>query len=219
MKSTNTQVAFIYLRVSTSDQAEGGVGLDAQKAKCHAHIERMGWAFGGVFVDEALSGRDGVEDRPGLAALLEKAKATPNSVIVTYSVSRLSRGRSLIWTIVDDREGLGLNISSATEPFDTATPMGRAMLGMISVWNALEADMVSERTKDALAAVKARGTKLGNPGIAALAPETVQLIKELYASGLYTQRAIVEELNRRNIPTARGIGRWHLTAVQAALKA
>lgn len=217
MKQTK-RTAFIYIRVSTARQAADGVSLEAQEAKCRLYAQRMGWEVAEVFADEGISGRESVENRPGLARLLKATRANPDAVVVVYSISRLARRQKLLIHLLDERDGEGLAVSSITENFDTTTPMGRAIVGMISVFAELEAELASERTKDALAHVKSQGTKLGNPGIKALAPETVKLIKELYNSGLYTQRQIVDELNRRNIPTARGYGQWHLPAVQAAIK-
>lgn len=211
-------VALIYRRVSTLRQASDGVGLDTQDVKCRAHAARMGWDVADTFTDEGVSGTDGLDTRPGLTALINKAHATPGAIVVVYSVSRLARRQKLLWQLLDDRDGFGLSISSATEAFDNTTPTGRAMLGMIAVFAQLEADMVSERTKDALAEVKAQGQQLGNPGITALAPEAVKLIKELRAQG-FTHRDIAAELERRGVPTPRGAKKWHLTTVQAALKA
>lgn len=213
--------AVVYLRVSTARQAAEGIGLDAQEAKCRAHAERMGWPVVAVFRDEGASGRDGVEDRPGLQSAIDAVKATPGAVVVVYSVSRLARRQRLLWNLLDDREGYGLPVSSATESFDTATPTGRAMLGMIATFAQLEADMVSERTRDALAEVKAQGRKLGAPSMVALgAVESVKLAQELYASGGFSHRTLADELNRRGVPTAKGAGaKWWPKTVRAALLA
>jgi DNA invertase Pin-like site-specific DNA recombinase len=212
-------VALVYVRVSTARQANEGIGLDAQEAKTRAHAERMGWPVAEVFRDEGISGKDGVEDRPGLAALIERAKSTPGAVIVVYSISRLARRQRLLWQLLDDRDGLGLAVSSATEAFDTSTPTGRAMLGMLAVFAQLEADMISERTKDALAEAKAQGRKLGAPNMVDLgAVESIREVKSLYASGSYSHRSLAEELNRRGVPTASGSGKWWPKTVRSALE-
>jgi DNA invertase Pin-like site-specific DNA recombinase len=210
-------VALVYLRVSTARQASEGVSLEAQEARCRAHAERMGWSVAGVFRDEGLSGKDGVEDRPGLADLIATARARTDAVVVVYSVSRLARRQRLLWNLLDERDGYGLVVSSATEPFDTSTAMGKAMLGMIAVFSQLEADMVSERTKDALAHVKAMGQKLGRPFMKEEIPESVETVRSLYATGEWSHRTLAEELNRRGVPTARG-GRWWKRTVQVALR-
>jgi DNA invertase Pin-like site-specific DNA recombinase len=211
-------VALIYLRVSTTRQANEGVGLDSQEAKARAHAERMGWPVAGVFRDEGISGKDGLENRPGLVALIDASKRTPGAIVVVYSVSRLARRQRLLYSLLDDKEGYGLAVSSATEAFDTSTPTGRAMLGMIAVFAALESDMVSERTKDALAEVKAQGRKLGAPSMVDLgAGDSVRIVQALYASGEYTHRSLADELNRRAVPTAKG-GRWWPKTVRSALQ-
>lgn len=211
--------AFIYLRVSTARQATEGIGLDAQEARCRAHAAARGWAVGEVFRDEGISGKDGIEDRPGLAAMIDRVKATPNAIVIVYSVSRLARRQRLLWQLLDDRDGYGLPLVSATEPFEVASPMGRAMLGMIAVFAQLEADMIGERTRDALAEVRAQGKRLGAPSMTALGfGESARIAQQLYATGEWTHRALAEELNRRGIPTAKG-GKWWPKTVQTALAA
>lgn len=210
--------AVIYLRVSTTKQANSGAGLEAQEASCRAHCERLGLPIVGVERDEGLSGKDAVARRPGLQKAIAVVQSTPGSVLVVYSLSRLGRSQRLIWTLLDPQGDYALPLSSATEPFDTASPMGRAMLGMLAVWSQLEADLVSERTIDALAIVKARGVKLGAPGMSALAPETVAKVRELYATGTYSHRSLAEHLNVSGVPSAKG-ARWHSRTVAIALAA
>jgi site-specific DNA recombinase len=201
-------VAFIYLRVSTARQANEGVGLEAQEAKCRAHAERMGWEVAEVLADEGISGKETIENRPGLAKLLERATQTPRAVVVVYSISRLARRQRLLWQLLDDRDGYGLSVSSATEPFDTSNPMGRAMLGMIGVFAQLEADMASERTRDALATLKAQGKKLGAKGMAELgANDSIRLAKELYATGAYSHRALADRVRHRQMVDANSANR------------
>lgn len=82
---------------------------------------------------------------------------------------------------------------------------------------ALEADMTSERTRDAPAEVKAHGRKLGAPSMVDLgAADSVRLAQELYASGGFTHRTLADELNRRGVPTAKG-GQWWPKTVRTAL--
>lgn len=221
--------AVIYLRVSTGHQAASGAGLEAQEAKCREHCERAGWPVLAVFRDEGISGRDGLEGRPGLLAAVEAVRAQRGAVLVSYSLSRLARRQRLVWHILDDREGLGVPFASATEPFDTASPMGRAMLGMMATWAALESDLASERTTDALAAVRARGTKLGAPNIIeAVSPDgeryadpakvaTVRAIQERYAAGGWSHRSLADALNAEGVPTTSGEGKWWPKTVRTAL--
>ena len=215
---TTVPTALIYLRVSTSRQVALGVGLETQESRCRAHAERSGWTVQNVFSDEGISGKDGVSERPGLAALIAAHKATPNSVIVVYSISRLARRQRLLWNLLDERDGHGLHVVSATEPFDAASPMGRAMLGMIAVFAQLEADMVSERTTDALAELKAQGKKLGRPSMVDLGmADEIRKVQVLYATGRFSHRSLCDYLNESGVPTANG-GKWWPKTLRSALK-
>jgi DNA invertase Pin-like site-specific DNA recombinase len=88
---------------------------------------------------------------------------------------------------------------------------------MIGVWSQLEADLVSERTKDALAQAKARGTRLGAPSTASLVTESaVARIDALAAEGL-SLRLIADKLNAEGVPTAKGVGQWWPKTVRSVL--
>jgi site-specific DNA recombinase len=225
--------AVIYCRVSTRKQVAVGAGREAQEARCRAHCAAHGWPVLGCFVDDGISGREGIEGRPGLTAALAMVKATPGAVLVAYSLSRLARRQRLVWHLLDDREGLGVPFSSATEAFDTASPMGRAMLGMIAVWSALESDLASERTIDALEAVRERGTKLGAPGmvervgpdgVRAVDPQKAEVVRRIqarYAADELSHRRLADALNAEGVPTLgpKPGARWHATTVRIALAA
>lgn len=208
--------AVIYLRVSTEEQARSGLGRDAQAAVCQAHAARAGLAVEAIHFDDGLSGTLPPSRRPGLLAAIEDLRAG-GGVFLVYSVSRLARSQRQLWELVDDRAGLALPVVSATEPFDVSTPMGRAFLGMLATFATLEADLASERTKDALAAAQGRGVRLGAPSMAQLAPEAVRQVRELYATGAYSHRSLAEHLNASGVPTAKG-ARWWPKTVRAALQ-
>ncbi len=215
---TKPTAAIVYLRVSTGKQAVSGVGMEAQLAKCQEHCARLGIPVASIHRDEGISGKDGIDKRPGLQGVIAAVQATPGSVVVVYSLSRLGRSQRLIWNLLDDRGEYGLPLSSATEPFETTTPMGRAMLGMLGVWAQLESDLVSERTIDAMAALAARGVRVGAPSMAMKVPESVAEIRRLRATGL-SPNAIADELNAAGWRTARKGTRWHAKTVRAALAA
>lgn len=213
------RVAIVYARVSTAQQAAEGVSLDAQEGVCRAHAARLGWPIVSVHRDEGFSGKDNIEDRPGLAAAIAAVQVTPGAVLVVHAVSRLARRQRVLWGILDERDGLGVPLSSATEAFDTSTPAGRAMLGMLSVWSALEADMVSARTRDALAHLKAQGRRLGpvptveREGGAALLARVRELAAQHPGDGA---RALAARLNAAGVASVSG-RRWHATTVRRAL--
>jgi site-specific DNA recombinase len=220
--------AVVYLRVSTSKQADSGAGLEAQEAKCREHCARLGLDVLSIRTDAAMSGKDAVEKRPGLMAALEDVKANPGAVMVVYSLSRLARSQRIIWNLLDDRGEYRLALASATESFETCTPMGRAMLGMLGVWAQLEADLVSERTIAALEAVAERGTKLGAPTMIESTTEEgeryidaekvalVRRVQDLYATGDYSHRTLAEHLNQNGIASVTG-RQWHARTVRVAI--
>lgn len=220
-KAKNVEVsgnakAVIYLRVSTDQQAREGIGIEAQLARCEITAIARGLEIVGVFRDEGLSGKAEVRLRPGLVAAIDECKKT-GAVLVAYSVSRIARRQRILWDLLDPEGGHRLSFISATEPFDTSTPMGRAMLGMIAVWSALEADLVSERTKDALAQARAKGTRLGAPPTAALISDDVRAkILAMSDEGL-SLRAIADRLNAEGVGTAKGVGQWWPKTVRAVL--
>ena len=227
-KAIGATGAVIVLRVSTQRQADSGLGLEAQEAACRKLCASRGWNVLAVHVDAGVSGKDGLDKRPGLQAALAVVKANPGAVLVAYSLSRLARSQRLIWTLLDASGEYAVPFVSASEPFDTSTPMGRAMLGMLGVWAQLEADLTSERTTDALQAAKARGTKLGalsmvermsEDGKREIDPAKVAIVREvqaLYATEIYSHRSLAEHLNTIGVASANG-KRWHSRTVRAAI--
>lgn len=177
---------------------------------------------------DAHTGKDGIDKRPGLRAALDDMKANPGAVLVAYSLSRLGRSQRLIWNLLDPTGDHGINFVSASEPFDTSTPMGRAMLGMLGVWSQLEADLVSERTVAALDAARERGTKLGAPsmlestdedGKRFVDPAKVALVRQvqaLYASEVYSHKTLAAHLNASGIASVNG-KLWHPRTVRIAV--
>jgi DNA invertase Pin-like site-specific DNA recombinase len=106
--------------------------------------------------------------------------------------------------------------------------MGRAMLGMLAVWSQLEADLVSERTRDALAHLRSKGVKLGAPGMIehvvqgqrrhdANKVALVRRVQTLFATGRYSHRSLATHLNESEVRTTSGEGRWWPRTIRKAL--
>jgi site-specific DNA recombinase len=210
-------VILIYTRVSTEQQSLSGIGLSSQETKCREHAQKLNFEVREIFSDNGISGQEGLDNRPGLQKLLETTKNLRKlrirPIVVIYSISRLARRMKLLWDLL---EGEKLEISSATEHFDTSTPTGRALVGMLGVFAQLEADLAAERTRDALAEVKSQGKQLGRRFSSQMAPESVAIVKKLHQNGL-SLRAIVAELTLRQIPSPMGKN-WHVASVRRVLK-
>ncbi len=216
--ATAVTKAVLYTRVSTGRQAASGLGLDAQLAACRKHAEHRGYTVTAEHTDPGVSGKDDVKKRPGLQAVLEAAAKKPDVVVVVYSLSRLSRRQSLTWKLLDDRGDYHLQIESATEPFDTSSPMGRAMLGMLGVWSQLQADMIQRtdhRRPGRRQGPRQEARRVGPLGAAPRdrcpGPRPLR-DREVF------DRCTGRWCNRLKLPTARPGSRWHATTVARLVK-
>lgn len=151
--------AISYLRVSTREQGDSGLGIEAQRARVAQAAAARGAELVAEFV-EVESGRKA--DRPQLAAALAVARRR-KALLVVGKVDRLSRDTELVLKL--DREtranGMAGILFADLPEADTSTANGRLVLGMMASIAEWEAGRISERTREALAAAKARGVKLG----------------------------------------------------------
>jgi site-specific DNA recombinase len=136
--------------------------LDNQSDRIKSYCQSQGWELEEVFSDPGYSGKD--LNRPDLSRMIEKIKAGGIGVVLVYKVDRLTRKQKDLWTIIENIfEPHKVGFKSITEPFETTTPMGRAFLGMLSVFAQLERDQTRERIKDALAFKKVKREWVGHP--------------------------------------------------------
>lgn len=114
-----------------------------------------------AFVDAGASG--GTLERPDLAELRACVAAGEVAVVVVYAVDRLSRRQADTLTLLEELEQRGADLAAASQPFDTTTPVGRAMLGMLAVFAELSRAEIRERTRVALAERSAQGVAPRRP--------------------------------------------------------
>lgn len=132
-----------YARVSTDNQLEN-YSIEEQTERLKAYCAAKGWVLLQIYVDGGYSG--GNTDRPALQNMLEEVRHGQIDAVIVYKLDRLSRSQKDTLTLIED-ELLAHNTDfiSINENFDTSTPFGRAMIGILSVFAQLEKDQITER--------------------------------------------------------------------------
>lgn len=197
-----------YIRVSTQDQAREGVSLEMQRDKIHKWADLNEGEVVAVFEDAGISGMD--MDRPGLEQAL--SAAVDGTALVVYSISRLARSTIGMLETAKRLEYQGADLVSLSEKIDTTTAAGRMVFRMLAVLAEFERDQISERTKAALAKLRADGRVLGSPNpraggeanrLAALERDKAALSVLQDIQG-YTFEQCAHRLNQHGLRTATG---------------
>lgn len=207
-----------YLRVSTEKQGEQGLGVEAQRQAVSDFLGRENGTHLAEFV-EVESGKR--SDRPELAmALLECRRS--RAILVVAKLDRLGRSVSFIARLMES----GVEFRAVDNPH-----ANKLTIHVLSAFAEHERDLISARTKAALAAARDRGAVLGNPDLEvarasalltikaaadAHAANVVPIIEQVRKSGVSTLRGIAAALEARGIPTPRG-GGWHPSSVRNAV--
>jgi len=198
-----------YFRVSTAAQGQSGLGLEAQRGAVRVYLAGKGWPPIDEFVEiETGKGANALAKRPQLVAAITAAKRHKATLVIAR-LDRLARNVHFISGLMET----GVDFVAVDNP--NASPFELHIRASMSQE---EARLISERTKAALQAAKARGTRLGNPQIAGLvarhrkaakakALTYAPIVNVLRANGLSTRQLAVA-LNERGIASPGG-GRWH----------
>ena len=223
-----------YYRVSTEQQGRSGLGLDAQKEAVTRFIAAKPAASLLAAFEEVESGKR--SDRPQLAAALAACRAK-RAVLVIAKLDRLSRNVRFLLSIV---EGVGEGgVVFCDLPQIPPGAMGKFFLTLLAAVAELEAGLISQRTRAALAAARARGVKLGNPRLlsapaeAAAAAQTARAARSRYAAehgadvlpyiraaqaaGASSLRQVAAALMARGVRTPFGCERWTATQVSRVI--
>ena len=219
------KTAIGYIRVSTEQQANEGVSLDAQRAKIEAWCTHNGYELAQVYVDAGISGKS-MDKRPGLQDALKSLKK--GMALVSYSLSRLARSTKDAISIGETVAKRKADMVSLSEQIDTTTAAGRMMFQMLAVLAEFERNLTAERTTSALQHKKATGQKYTNItpyGFEAIEGRLVQvqqeaeIVAEIQASrtGGNTLQSIADSLNTRGIPTKTG-KQWAPATIHLLLK-
>lgn len=199
-----------YYRVSTDKQGRSGLGLDAQKTTVGKHIA----ASSGTIVAEYEEVESGSRsDRPQLALALAECRARHATLIIA-KLDRLARNTAFLLSVVRGTGEAGVVFCDL--PQLPVGPAGAFVLTMFAAVAELERGLISQRTKSALAAAKARGVKLGGPNLArGFATEMSRLGREAQSVRSQSRAADVQPF----ILAARKAGAESLSQVAIALTA
>ena len=139
----------IYIRVSSLDQAREGYSLAAQERTLRNYCSEKGFSIYKLYADEGISAKDMVH-RPAVQELMTDAEEKKFEVILFWALSRFTRSVSDLYQTVYKLNQLNIDLVSYTEAFDTSTPFGRAIVGILGVFAQLERELTSERVSFAL---------------------------------------------------------------------
>jgi DNA invertase Pin-like site-specific DNA recombinase len=207
-------------RVSTAEQGQSGLGLEAQQASVRAFAAAQGWTLVAEFSDVA-SGKD--DRRPGFQAALVRCRQL-GAVLAAARLDRITRRAHTLSQLLED----GYSIRAADMP-----GADDLMMRVYAAMSQKERELISERTKAALGAAKARGARLGGDrghrptvgpdSVAAAVARRVAAdraahrllleVDRLRAEGVTSRQALARTLTERSVPTPQGGATWTHTTV------
>ena len=208
-----------YFRVSTPRQGRSGLGLEAQQQAVNVFLHGHGELIIESFT-EIESGRK--NDRPQLAAALDACRRHKAALLIA-KLDRLARNVHFISGLMES----GVEFVAVDMP-----EANRLTIHILAAVAEHEREITSQRTKTALQAAKARGTKLGSPDptkgaairsqvlqakASRFAANTLPVIRGLQATGITSYKALARALNARGIPTANR-RKWYGTTVKNLLR-
>lgn len=209
-----------YYRVSDPKQGVSGLGLEAQTSAVARYLLSVKGSLAAEFTEIETGKKHG--KRPQLAAAIAEAKRLQATLVIA-KLDRLARNVHFI---------SGLMESAADFVACDLPYANKLTLHIMAAMAEHEGEMISQRTRDALTAAKARGVKCGNPNWKAaleaanrvnpkhqrrVSPEQIRTMIASYRAEKLSLRAIAERLNELGLKTASG-ARWYAESVRAALK-
>lgn len=201
-----------YTRVSTDEQARSGLGLDAQREAITAEAHRRDWAIEWI----ADAGMSGKTINSGLRRALDMCETGQADGIVVVKMDRLARSVRHAADIMHAASTQGWNLVILEGGIDLATPSGRAMAAMLATFSEYEREMISKRTKDALAQRKSRGLPLGRKRL--VRPDIVHRIVVERESGR-SFAAIATDLTAAHLMSPAGRPAWQESSVRRIYQA
>lgn len=188
---------FIYIRVSTREQAEEGYSIGEQEDRLKKYCEAMEWQLVKVYIDPGYTGSN--MERPALKEMIKQIEKGNADIVLVDKLDRLSRSQFdtlyLIRKVFTEND---CAFVSRAEAFDTSSSFGRAMVGILSVFAELERERIKERMADGKEGRAKEGKYKGGGNVPIgfnYDQETGKLIENEYES--MQVREVFELFNKR----------------------
>lgn len=195
-----------YLRVSTTEQAEDGYSIRAQRAQLIDYCRVNDYEITNIYIDEGYSAKD--MNRPALKQLLADAEKGLFDAVVVYKLDRFTRSVKDLYELLDYLNRHNVGFISKQEKFDTTTAMGRAMIGLLAVFAQFERELIAERVRMGQEQKVKEGKKpggkypFGYDKAGELVPEeaeTLRRLRELYMKENLGFKSIAIRLNQEGL--------------------
>lgn len=216
-----------YSRVSTTEQAVNGHSLDEQAERMEKYCEAMRWTVYRTYSDPGQSGAS--MDRPGLQQMIRDIKAGHLDKVLVYKLDRLSRSQKDTLHLIEDVFLANrVEFVSMSENFDTSSPFGRAMIGILSVFAQLEREQILERMQMGKVGRAKEGRFFGgrfapvgytyDDGILTVDEYEAMQVREIFSRAAQGDALfkIAADLNRRGLQHKNGP--WHHQTVRRVLQ-
>lgn len=148
--------AAIYIRVSTQEQAREGYSLAAQEKTLKEFCESKGLEVYKLYADEGISASS-IKKREQLQKMMEDADEF--DVVIIWKISRIARNMNDLLNVEAILRKKGVSLTSATEPFDTTTPIGKFIFQILGAVAEFEREIIAENISNALKEKTSQGKK------------------------------------------------------------
>jgi site-specific DNA recombinase len=230
IQSNGRRAAIGYVRVSTLGQAVEGVSLEAQREAITRQAAAAGFELLVIESDEGISGKRS-DTRPGLQRAIAAA-CEHRAALFVYSLSRLARNTRETLAFADQLERSGADLVSLSEKIDTSGACGKMVFRMLAVLAEFERDVISERTRFAMAGKRLRREKTGGSVPFGFVSElvdsrwmllpnieeqrTIEMMLDLHQAGRSLREigSTLEDQGRK----PRSGGRWHAKVLASIIE-
>lgn len=206
-----------YVRVSKADKKKGReaerLSIEAQRLSIRKAAEYNGWDLIGIKVDDGKTGTN--TRRDGYQEALVMLKDDAADMLVAARYDRLSRSTRDFIDLMETSVRQQWFLSVLDQRVDTSTAVGRLMARTMASHAEFERDLISERTKDALAVLKANGQELGRKS--AITDDLKRKVKRWHRQG-ESASGIARRLTAQGVPTPTGRTNWHHSVIVDLLR-